>query len=174
MNKFGAVMRSVGLAGVLVSAGAVATPVLAAQADIDFLQAYMGSWKGRGVLVGADTETVVCRMKLSSGNEQKINYSGKCTLAGSNLSINGTLAYVDANKRYEAVMTSNANFTGVAVGKKQGDGVVFNLKERDTSDGNDMAITAGIALQGGAINVDFRVVETKSGKVIKATIPFSK
>jgi hypothetical protein len=174
MNQFGAFVRSAVLSGIVVCAGVLATPALAAQADIDLLKSYLGSWKGRGVLTGADSETVVCRLTLSEGNGEKINYSGRCTLAGSNLAIKGTLAYIDASRRYEAVMTSNASFTGVAVGRKQGGGVVFNLQERDTSDGQDVAITAGIALTGGTIKVDFRVVDTKSGQVIKANIPFAK
>jgi hypothetical protein len=174
MNQYGAFLRSTALLGILVCAGALASPALAAKADIDLLKSYLGSWRGRGVLTGADSETVVCKLSLSEGNQEKINYSGRCTLAGSNLAINGTLAYIDASRRYEAVMTSNASFTGVAVGKKQGDGVIFNLQERDTSDGQDMQITAGIALTGGTIKVDFRVVDTQSGQVIKANIPFSK
>lgn len=172
MNKFSAILRSVALCGVLASAGALATPALAAQADIDLLKSYMGDWKGRGVMVGAESETVLCKMNLSSGNDQKINYSGKCTLAGTNLSIRGTIAYIDAARRYEAAMTTNASFSGLAIGKKQRDGVVFNLKERDTSEGQILEITAGIALTGGTIQVDFRVLDTETGGTLKANIPF--
>jgi len=174
MNKFGPLWRAAALAGLLLSAGSLAAPAQAAQADIDLLKVYLGSWKGRGVLTGSNSETVVCRLSLSEGNQEKINYSGRCTLAGTNLSINGTLAYIDASQRYEAVMTSNATFSGVAVGRKQRGGVVFNLKERDTSDDQDLNITATIALAGGAIKVDFNVVDNKTGDTIKASVPFSK
>lgn len=169
MMRLGPLTRAAALVSVLFSAG----PVFAGQADIDLLKSYLGNWKGRGTLVGANTESVTCKLTLSAGNNQKINYSGRCAMAGSNLSINGTLAYVDAAKRYEAVMTSNASFSGVAIGRRQGDGVVFNLKERDRSDNQDMAITAGIALQGGKIKVDFLVIDAKTGDQITATIPFS-
>jgi hypothetical protein len=174
MKQYGAFVRFAVLSGFLICAGAPASPAFAAQADIDLLKSYLGSWKGRGVLTGAESETVVCRLSLSEGNGEKINYSGRCVLAGSNLSIKGTIAYIDASRRYEAVMTSNASFTGVAVGRQQGGGVVFNLQERDTSDGQDMAITAGIALTDGTIKVDFRVVDTKTGRVIKANVPFAQ
>jgi hypothetical protein len=174
MNKFGAILRSVTFAGALIGAGMAVSPALAAQSDIDLLSSYMGAWKGRGVVTGAESETVVCKLNLTSGNNKQITYDGKCTLAGSNLSIHGTIAYIDALKRYEAAMTTNASFTGFAVGKKQRDGVIFNLKERDTSEGKDWQITAAIALLNGEIQVDFKVIDANSGGSIKANIPFQK
>src|SRR5690606_32117472 len=125
-----------------------ASPAFAAKADVDLLHSYIGAWKGRGQLVGAKSEAVVCRLTLSQGNQDKVNYSGRCTMAGTTLSVNGTLAYNDAAKRYEAAMTSNVSFNGLAVGKKQGKGIVFNLKERNKDEeGNDLTITAAITLQ---------------------------
>lgn len=174
MKFVGSFARAIALAGLLVSAGVATTPALAATAEIEMLKSYLGNWKGKGTLSGANTETVVCKLALTSGNEDKINYSGRCTLAGTNLAVNGTLAYVTAKKRYEAAMTSNATFTGIAVGKKQGNGVVFNLRERDTTKGQDMTISADITLNGGAISVAFNVVDNKTGDTIKAKVPFSK
>jgi hypothetical protein len=166
--------RAFALAGVLVSAVVASVPAQAAPADIQLLKSYIGSWKGRGVVVSKESETISCKLNLTDGNDDKINYSGRCALAGASLAIAGTLAYVDAAKRYEAAMTSNTTFQGVAVGRKQGDGVVFNLKEVGKNEGADVAITAGIALQRGAISVDFQVIDVASGNVTKATIPFSK
>lgn len=174
MNCIGSLARAIALAGLLVSAGAVATPALAATAEIEMLKSYLGNWKGKGTLTGANTETVVCKLALTAGNDDKINYSGRCTLAGSNLAVNGTLAYIVSKKRYEAAMTSNATFTGIAVGKRQGNGVVFNLRERDTTEGQDMTISADISLNGGAINVAFHVVDNKTGNSIRAKVPFAK
>jgi hypothetical protein len=164
--------RAFTLAGVLISAAAA--PALAAPADIALLRSYLGNWKGRGVVQGKNAETIVCRLMLTDGNNEKINYDGRCALAGANLAIHGTLAYIDASKRYEAAMTSNTSFQGIAVGRKQGDGVVFNLKEVGKNEGSDIAITAGIALQRSQISVDFQVTDVASGQVTKATIPFSK
>jgi len=176
MNISGPTRRALTAAGLVVSMAVSSAPAFAAQADIDFLKDYLGDWRGRGTLTGANTETVVCKLNLSSGNDTKINYAGRCVLAGSNLAINGTLAYIDAKRRYEAVMTSNAAFTGTAIGRKQGNGVVFNLRQRekDDADKQDLDITAGISLLNGRISVDFRVVEVKSGGTITATVPFSR
>lgn len=175
MSNTGPLWRALALAGLIVAGSAA--PSLAAQADIEFLGSYLGNWKGRGQLQGANTETVVCKLNLSpANNNTKINYSGRCTLAGSNLAVNGTVAYVDEKRRYEAVMTSNASFTGVAVGQKQGNGVVFSLKERerDEAQKRDMTITAGISLLNDAIMVEFLVIDDATGDTIKAKVPFSK
>ena len=139
------------------------------------LQSYIGQWKGRGQLVGAESETVVCRLTLTQGNQDKVNYSGRCSLAGTNLSVTGTLAYNDSANRYEAAMTSNATFNGLAVGKKSGNGVVFNLKERgEDEEGNDMTISAQIALNSGKIAVQFNVVFNATGDQLRASVPFTK
>lgn len=174
MNLFGPLSRSVALAG-LFSAALFSSPVLAAKADIELLHSYLGNWRGKGQLIGAERETVVCRLSLTQGNQDKVNYAGRCSLAGTNLSVNGTLAYNDAANRYEAAMTSNATFNGLAVGKKSGNGVVFNLRERgEDEEGNDMTITAQIALNSGRINVEFNVVFNETGDQLRASVPFSK
>jgi opacity protein-like surface antigen len=160
-------------AGLLVSAMAV--PVQAAQADVDLLQSYAGNWTGRGVLTGAQSDTVNCRLSVSKGNQGKINYSGRCAISGSNLTVAGTIAYIDAAGRYEAAMTSNASFSGLAIGRQQGDGLVFDLRERNADEtGNNMTITAQIVLQNDRINVDFNVVSNDSGETIRAAVPFSR
>jgi hypothetical protein len=35
-------------------------------------------------------------MSLTPGIQQKVNYSGRCALAGTQLSVNGTIAFNDA------------------------------------------------------------------------------
>ena len=177
MKFFGPLPRIVALAGLLAVTPMAAAPALAAPSDVALLKSYVGSWKGRGQLIGAETESVVCRLTLSEGNSDKINYSGRCSLAGTTLNVNGTLAYSDQNKRYEAAMTSNVTFSGLAVGKKSGDGIVFNLRERNKDEeGNDLTVTAAIALKGkgSAIQVDFNVVFNATGDTLKATVPFAK
>lgn len=175
MTNFGPLSRCVALAGLLVSMGAAATPAFAAPADVALLKSYIGEWRGRGTLTGADTETVVCRLSLKAGNGDKVNYSGRCTLAGTNLAINGTLAYVEASRRFEAAMTSNATFSGIAVGQKRGNGLAFNLRERDQDEeGKEMGISANITLSADAINVSFEVVYIATGESMRAQVPFSK
>ncbi|MET3896185.1 hypothetical protein ABIB57_000109 [Devosia sp. UYZn731] len=175
MTIFGPLSRCIALAGLLVCMGAAATPAFAAPADVALLKSYIGEWRGRGTLTGADTETVVCRLSLKEGNSDKVNYSGRCTLAGTNLAINGTLAYVEASKRFEAAMTSNATFTGIAVGQKRGNGLAFNLRERDEDEeGKEINISANITLSSDAINVSFEVVYVATGESMRAQVPFSK
>ncbi|MGV8954502.1 MAG: hypothetical protein ACOH2M_25625 [Cypionkella sp.] len=175
MTFFGPLSRRVALAGLLVCMGAAASPAVAAPADVALLKSYIGEWRGRGTLTGANTETVVCRLSLKPGNDDKVNYSGRCTLAGTTLSINGTLAYVDASRRFEAAMTSNATFSGIAVGQKRGSGLVFNLRERDQDEeGKDMNITADITLSADAIKVGFEVMYVETGESMSAQVPFSK
>lgn len=174
MSFFKNMARPLALA-LVVGGGWASLPALAAPADIALLQSYIGEWRGRGVLIGANTETVVCRLSLSQGNEDKVNYSGRCSLAGTQLSVAGTMAYVEASRRYEAAMTSNATFTGLAVGQKRGSGLIFNLREQDEDEeGKDLTITAQINLQEEAIGVVFEVVYVDSGDSLRAEVPFSR
>ena len=80
MNLFGPVARAVAVAGVLMAAGAM--PAFAGPAEMALLESYIGSWNGKGTLKGAQEETVVCKMSLSKGNGTKLNYTGRCSLAG--------------------------------------------------------------------------------------------
>lgn len=176
MNLIGPLSRSVALAGMIATSLMMAAPAQAAKADVELLHSYIGNWTGSGVLTGAESETVRCRLTLSPGNQDKVNYNGRCAMAGTNLSVNGTLAYVDSARRFEAAMTSNAGFSpDNAVGRRQGDGVLFNLRESgQDEDGNDMTITASIALQGGRINVELNVVFNDSGDTLRASVPFTR
>ncbi len=174
MKLFGPLFRAVALAGLLLG-GATATSTMAAPADVALLKQYVAVWKGNGTLSGAYTDSVNCKMSVVGGKGEKVNYAGRCSVAGASLSVNGTIAYVDAQKRYEAAMTSNVGFSGVAIGQKQGDGIVFNLREtnKDTS-GNDVTVNASITLSGGKIVVNFGAVNNKTSEKTNAVIPFTK
>ena len=175
MTIFGPLTRAAALAGLLLSATAGIAPAMAAPADVALLKSYIGEWRGRGVMIGANEETVVCRLSLSEGNQDKVNYNGRCALAGTNLSVAGTLAYVDASRRFEAAMTSNATFTGIAVGQKRGSGLIFNLRERDQDEeGKDLSISAQIQLNPSDIQVTFEIVYIDSGDSLRAEVPFSR
>lgn len=176
MKSFGPVSRGLALAALLMTSMSIAAPALAAQADIELLHSYVGSWTGTGVLTGASSETVRCRLDLTRGNQEKVNYSGRCAIAGSPLSVNGTLAYVEASRRYEAAMTSNAGFSpDAAIGRRQGNGVRFDLRERtQDEDGKDVTITAVFALQSGRIQVELDVLYNESGDRLRASVPFTK
>lgn len=172
MMNVTSLVRVAAVAASLTAGALSVAPAYAAASDIDLLKEYVGDWRGRGVLTGASSETVVCRMSVKTGNQDKINYSGRCTMAGTTISMNGTVAYV--NNRYEAAMTS-ASFKGVAVGRKRGNSIVFDMQQREKDkEGNDMDVAAQMTLAGGKINVNFSVVFPKTGDRIKATVPFTK
>ena len=175
MKLFAPATRLSALAGLALSAMLAPAPALAGAAEAELLQSYVGSWKGRGIVTGAEQETVVCRMSIDRGNQDKVNYRGRCAMAGTTVSVNGTLAYIDASRRFEAAMTTNAGFSGIAVGRKQGSGVVFNLRERvEDEEGKPLTVTAAITLAGARIMVDFNVVFNETGQSLAAAIPFTK
>lgn len=177
--SFAGPLRCIALAGLTIATLSAAAPAFAAKADIDLLHTYVGSWKGaselKGKLRGKEGGKVSCQLSLSEGNGDKVNYQGRCAVAGTTLSVNGTLVYNDKASRYEAVMTSNVGFSGVAMGKRQGNGILFNFKDRNKDeDGNDMTVTASIALQPDKMGVDFNVVFNQTGDTLAASVPFSK
>ena len=156
--------------------GAAAVPAQSAQADIDHLLSYLGSWQGAGALVGGDQpEPFRCRLTMSKGNQAKVNYAGRCTLVSMNLSVSGTIGYDDASGRYQAVMSSNAGFTGTAVGRNREGGISFDLSEKQVDrGGNDVRIGAKIILIESAIRVDFEVEFNNSGQILTASVPFRR
>ncbi len=175
MNLFGPLTRAIVLGGVLACAGAA--PALAGPTEIAALEKYLGTWAGKGTLTGAQTQTVSCKMAISSGNGGKVNYTGRCQLSGAQLSVTGTIAYVDANHRYEAVMNSGiGGFRGVAIGKLNGGNISFDLQQRaDDDEGNDISISAQIVLSGGnKMECVFHATFNDSGDTIDAKVPFSK
>lgn len=151
-------------------------PAFAGEAELALLTSYIGDWRGEGALVGGDEpESFRCRLSIAKGNQTKVNYTGRCSLVSANLSVSGTIAYNDAERRYEAVMSSNAGFTGLAIGRQSGDTISFDLREqqRDRT-GADVRIGSRIVLKGGNISVDFEVEFNNSGDVMTAAVPFSK
>ncbi len=151
-------------------------PVRAGQDELNLLTSYIGSWQGQGVLTGGKApESFGCRLTMAKGKQAKINYAGRCALIDMNLSVSGTIAFDDATQSYQAAMSSNAGFTGLAVGRKQNDRISFDLAEQQTDrGGNNVRIGARIELIGKSISVDFQVEFNNSGKVLIATVPFSR
>lgn len=158
------------------SSHALAAPAQAGEAELALLSNYIGQWRGDGALVGGDKpEAFRCRLNVAKGNQQRINYTGRCTLVDTTLSISGTIAYSDTNRRYEAAMSSNAGFTGMAVGQIRGKSISFDLSEnqRDRG-GSDVRIGSNIVLANNTIVVNFEVEFNNSGDVLTAKVPFSR
>jgi hypothetical protein len=152
------------------------TMTVQAAGEIELLKSYIGDWRGEGALVGGDQpEPFRCRLGVSEGNLGKINYTGRCTLVNATLSISGTIAYNDAERRYEAAMSSNAGYTGLAIGRIAGGNISFDLREQQKDRaGSDVRIGAGILLVGDSITVDFEVEFNNSGDVLTASVPFAR
>ena len=161
-------------AAVAIAAMALTGPAFAG--PVELLESYVGDWKGTGALVGGQNpEPFRCRLGISKGNLNKINYAGRCSLVDMNLSVSGTIAFDDKAQRYQAVMSSNAGFTGVAVGHIAGDTISFDLREKQVDrGGNDVRIGSRIQLIDGSITVDFEVEFNSSGQVLTASVPFSR
>lgn len=153
-----------------------AAPAQSGQVELDRLASYIGDWSGAGTLVGGEApESFRCRMTIAKGNQAKINYSGRCSLVNMNLSVAGTIAFDDASQRYQAAMSSNAGFSGIAIGRMQGNRISFDLAEKQKDrGGNDVRIGSRISLIGDSIRVDFEVEFNNSGEVLTASVPFSK
>lgn len=155
---------------------AVAGPTTAGEEEVGFLKAYVGDWRGNAVLVGgAEPEKFTCRMTIAAGNAARINYTGRCAVAGLNLSVRGAIIYNDKASRYEAAMSSNTAFSGVAPGRQQGGGILFDLKERASDDeGTDMSISSQILLKDARITIDFQIRFNESGQILTTSVPFAK
>ncbi len=155
---------------------AVLAPGLAVAQDSERLQVYVGNWSGAGALVGGENpEPFRCRLVVTRAAATKINYSGRCSLVNMNLSVAGTIAFDPAVGEYQAVMSSNAGFTGDAVGRQRGDRIEFELEKRQADrGGNDIEIGARIDLIGDKITVYFQVEFNNSGDILTAEVPFDR
>lgn len=172
------IKRSKLLAAILVAPLALfsVAPAMAGPQELAVLTSYIGDWRGAGALVGdGKSEPFTCRLSIAKGNMEKVNYTGRCSLVSANLSISGTIAFNDAADQYEAAMSSNAGFTGLAIGRLQGQQISFDLRERDKDrSGSDVRIGSKIILVNGDITVNFEVEFNDSGEVLRASVPFAQ
>ena len=179
MNFAGPLSRIVALAGLTVLSMSATAPAFAAKADVELIQSYLGTWKGgselNGQFRGKPAGKVSCSMSLSPGNGDKVNFAGNCALAGTTMTVKGTIVYNDAGKRYEAAMTSNVSFSGIAIGKRQSGGILFSFKEKNQEvDGmGGLDVNASILLNPEKIAVNFDVA-FDNGEKLSASVPFTK
>lgn len=168
--------RGVALAALCAAGLLGAGPVTAAPEDVALLHEYLGNWKGTGQVVGPDgTESAACRLDLLDGNGDKINFRGRCTLFGTTVTMNGTMAYFEEAQQYQSAMTTSIGFTGSAVGTRSGDQIRFDL----TSVGGDpsasnLDVVASFVMAGGAINVGVSVLFKDSGDKYTASAPLNR
>jgi hypothetical protein len=151
-------------------------PAFAAQEDVDLLKSYVGEWRGRGSAVLASTgkeETVVCRMAVEDTGAARITFDGRCTLAGRTIAVAGTMIWNEQVGQYEAAMSSVASFQGVAIGRRSGGGIDFELINRN-AEGKEYRIEAAMALQDAQIGMDFQITDLSTGGVTTAQVPFTQ
>ena len=148
----------------------------AAQSNMDLLASYIGTWKGLGNIIwhGGETEAVKCRVEIKKVKQQQVNYRGRCAFAGGNFSISGAMAYIEEKKHFEAVMSSSTSFSGVAIGERDGDNIIFQLNDRNAETGDKLKIDSDIKLIGGELFIGFTANNITTGKIIKAKVPFSQ
>lgn len=148
----------------------------AGPSETALLESFVGNWRGSSTLTGGEEpETFTCRMTMASGTGAKVNFAGRCSLIGMNLAVNGTVAYSDENRRFEGAMTSNTAYSGLAVGRKQGDRVIFDFNKRNLDEsGRDLTIGSTIILDADKITVEFVVTFNSSGEKMNASVPFDR
>ncbi|MEX1179491.1 MAG: hypothetical protein WEB63_01580 [Cucumibacter sp.] len=170
-------LRASVLALAILAPGALPVAV-AAEADVALIKSYVGNWRGRGDIVWGggteEAETLLCRMSVEDTAPTKIGVDGRCSLAGGTLNMLGTIAYVDATRRFEAIVSSNTAFTGIAIGHRTGESLSFDLRDYKGDDDSLYDISAQIELNGDAIQMSMRVVNKESGQVTLADIPFER
>ena len=156
-------LRAALVAAILLPAAA---PAFAGPAETALLEKYVGTWKGKGQLTGAEAGTVLCRLTLKLTG-QKVAFNGRCASSGSPASsFSGTMTYNDAKKRYES--TSSASKT--VIGKKSGGGVLF-ATEQSSQRGT---VTSTLSLTGGMIKVEFQMIDARTKEVTRGRIPFAR
>lgn len=159
--------QAIGLSAVSASAG---------ETELAILSSYIGDWKGESALIGGDQpEPFRCRLAVAKGNQTKVTYTGRCSLVSANLSISGTISFNEERQQYEAAMSSNAGFTGLAIGRLSGQQIAFDLREQQKDrSGSDVRIGSQILLADGSITVNFEVEFNNSGDVLTASVPFTQ
>ncbi len=139
------------------------------------LQSYIGNWRGSGLLEGGDEpEQFSCRIQVTDGTQGKINYQGRCGVAGINLAIYGTIDYNDDARRYEGVMNSNTEFKGLAIGRQRSSGIVFDFRGQEVRNGDELTINSKMTLKPESIVVEFNVWIADSEMKLSTLVPFER
>jgi hypothetical protein len=152
-------------------------PALSAQRDIDLLQSYVGDWSGKGSLGTVDgEETVKCSLAVTSSSPTRVQFNGRCAIAGGTVSLKGTMGFIEERGRFEAVLNSNVNFlqNQVAVGRRSGSGLVFTMQPTNPDTDADLNVDVDLALKNGIISVNAKVTDTASGNSTTAKVPLEK
>jgi hypothetical protein len=155
------------LAPLAFPAGAVA-----ASSDAAILQAYVGSYSGTGTMTGQNAGTVRCRLLFRPASATSVNYTGRCSSGGADISMNGVITA--ANGRVRAAMSGSDGLSSTVTGVRRDGGIVFASRQRVNIRGDDRTVTSTMTLANGAIRVDFSALDNKTGKQTTGSIPFTR
>ncbi len=163
------------ISGLVVLAASTGPAVAGPKQDAQLIS-YVGNWRGAGELLGGEEpEKFTCRNVIANGGEGKINYQGRCAVAGLNLAISGTVKYNDDKNRYEGVMNSTTKFEGVAIGRQRGSNIVFDFKQQNQHEGHELSIGAKLTLKANdTYTVDFDVWVKDSDVKMTTSVPFER
>jgi hypothetical protein len=141
-------------------------PAFAGEREVAYLQSLAGTWQGKGKISGPEGGSVACRLTLRP-NGSRLNFSGRCAMSGGSgaQSFSGVIRYDDSEGVYE----SSSQGQTVA-GRKSGSSLVFV-----TNVNNSRAKgTSTMTLSPGAIKVQFKMLNPRSGATSAGSIPFRK
>jgi hypothetical protein len=145
------------LALTMVAAAGCVAPAAAGPLQIGILQSFVGHWTGAGLLKDGKSPAsrFNCTLDVDRGNRGKVVFHGTCNP----LSVAGGIAYSDATGRYELALTSNTDFTGIALGRADGRDLLFAIADSDVdTKGNALTLNADMAMRAGAIGITFRAL----------------
>ena len=153
------------LTGILLLPASVTAPS-AGEAELRFLERLVGNWSGSGNISGPDGGKVSCRLVFKPARD-RLNFNGRCALAGGggSQSFSGTIRYNDRAGRWE----SSSRGQTVA-GRKSGNNLVFTSAQKDMRGSG----TSTMTLSPGAIKVQFKMVNSRTGATNQGTVPFRK
>jgi hypothetical protein len=151
---------------------ALSTGAVAASSDAALLQAYVGSYTGTGIMTGQNSGTVRCRLLFRPASATSVNYTGRCSTGGADLSMTGVITA--ASGRIRAAMSGSGGLSSTVNGVRRVGGIVFASKQRVNIEGRDRTVSSTMTLGNGTIQVDFAALDNKTGKQTTGSIPFTK
>lgn len=151
---------------------ALPSGAIAASSDAALLQAYAGSYTGTGSMTGQNAGTVRCRLLFQPASAASVNYTGRCSTGGADISMTGVITA--ANGRIRAAMSGSNGISSTVNGVRRDGGIVFASRQRVNVRGNDRTVTSTMTLANGTIRVDFSALDNKTGKQTTGSIPFTK
>jgi hypothetical protein len=153
----------------------LAAPSAAVADGYAALLSYEGRFSGSGTAVyeNGATDRVDCRLGLEAGARGRMYLRDTaCTVAGTRITLQGVMAFVP-DGRYEAAVTSNAGFSGGAVGTGDASGIRFTIDDGRIGDGS-LALSATFVLAGDAVGVEMAITSNVSGAVTRVTVPMGR